>query len=540
MNMSEPDSVADIMACGDWPRAEALARSLTRTEPNAVDSWRWLGFALQAQGRSVEAFDAFEAALRLAPEDDGVAAALAQTAVRLGMREAALALTLHVAERRPHDPAATVALGDVLLSMDRTNDARGVISDAMERHPDNLDLIHAAGRVCRALGRLDDAATLFDTVRAERPKDARLLYDLAWTQADAGALEASLSTCAASLAASADPETTAAVRFLKSTVLLALGRLEEGWRGYAARNEPDLPAAPVFEIPGNRWDGTGDLTDTHLVCIAEQGLGDEIAFLGLTGDLLSAVGPQGALTLSADPRLSGLIQRRWPTVNLVATETQALNGRRVRRLVHPFSEDNVWAPIGDFLHRFRSDLGGFVKTTPYLTPDPARVADWRQWLATLPSGPHVGLTWRSGRMLDGRSRNFAELADWRAVLKARKDASFIALQYGQTVEEIVELVAETGAKLHTPPGLDLFHDLDGLAALTAALDLTIGFSNATTNLAGAVGAPLWLITPPAPWTALGAKNYPWYPQARRFTADSFADWSRVMDDVASALASLDG
>ena len=538
--MSEQDSVSDVMASGDWPRAEALARSLTRTEPKLVDGWRWLGVALQAQGRSVEAFDAFEAALRLVPEDDGVAAALAQTAVRLGMRDAALALTVHVAERSPHDPAATVALGDVLLSMDRTTDARDVISDALERHPGNLDLVHAAGRVCRAMGRLDDAVTLFEAVRAERPKDARLLYDLAWTQADAGALDASLATCDASLAAGGDPETAAAVRFLKSTVLLAQGRLDEGWRDYAARNDPDLPAAPAFEVPGVRWDGMSDLTDAHLVCIAEQGLGDEIAFLGLISDLLSAVAPQGTLTLSADHRLSGLIQRRWPTVGLVATETQALNGRRVRRLSDPLASDSLWAPIGDFLHRFRSDIGSFEKTPPYLTPDPAGVETWRQWLATLPPGPRIGLTWRSGRMLDGRSRNFAELADWRPVMTVRADACFIALQYGQTEDEIAELVSGTGAKLHTPPGLDLFNDLDGLSALTAALDLTVGFSNATTNLAGAVGAQLWLITPPAPWTALDAPNYPWYPQARRFTADGYADWSRVMGEVATALATLDG
>ena len=283
-----------------------------------------------------------------------------------------------------------------------------------------------------------------------------------------------------------------------------------------------------------------DLTDAHLVCIAEQGLGDEIAFLGLISDLLSAVGPQGTLTLSADHRLSGLIQRRWPTVGLVATETQSLNGRRVRRLSDPLASDSLWAPIGDFLHRFRSDIGSFEKTPPYLTPDPAGVETWRQWLATLPPGPRIGLTWRSGRMLDGRSRNFAELADWRPVMTVRADACFIALQYGQTEDEIAELVSGTGAKLHTPPGLDLFNDLDGLAALTAALDLTVGFSNATTNLAGAVGAQLWLITPPAPWTALGAPNYPWYPQARRFTADGYADWSRVMGEVATALATLDG
>lgn len=535
--MSVKTTIADVMTSGDWPLAESLARSLTLAQPDGVDGWRWLGVALQAQGRSSEAFEAFEAALRLAPEDNGVAAALAQTAMRLGMPDAALALTLHVAERRPEDPAAAVALGEVLLAMDRPADARGVIAEALERNPDHLDLIHAAGRVCRAMGRLDDAATLFEAVRGQRPSDAQLLYDLAWTQADADALEASLATCDAALAAGGDPGTRAAVRFLKSTVLLALGRLREGWRAYAARNDPDLPAAPLFDMTGVRWTGESDLAGAHLVGVAEQGLGDEIAFLGVTGDLLTALGPDGALTLSADERLHGLIQRRWPNVRLVATETQVHDGRRVRRLAEAVPQASVWAPMGDFLLPFRSDLKRFSKTEAYLTPDPIKILHWKSWLASLPSGPKIGLTWRSGRMLDGRSRNFADLSEWRPILSARAAPCFIALQYGQTEEELAALASGTGATLHVPP-LDLFWDLDGLAALAAALDLTIGFSNATTNLVGAIGAPLWLITPPAPWTALGAANYPWYPQARRFTAKSFADWSGVMADVASALVVL--
>jgi hypothetical protein len=76
-----------------------------------------------------------------------------------------------------------------------------------------------------------------------------------------------------------------------------------------------------------------------------------------------------------------------------------------------------------------------------------------------------------------------------------------------------------------------------VAALAAALDLTIGFANATTQLAGALGAPLWLLTPPGSWTCLGTDRYPWHPQARVFHAPGF-DWERAMGRVAEALGSL--
>ena len=72
-----------------------------------------------------------------------------------------------------------------------------------------------------------------------------------------------------------------------------------------------------------------------------------------------------------------------------------------------------------------------------------------------------------------------------------------------------------------------------MAALCAALDLVIGFANATTQLAGAVGAPLWLLAPPAAWTCLGTDRYPWRPQARVFHAPGF-DWDQAMAAVAAA------
>jgi hypothetical protein len=195
----------------------------------------------------------------------------------------------------------------------------------------------------------------------------------------------------------------------------------------------------------------------------------------------------------------------------------------------------LWAPLGDFLGLHRRSLLSFVKPPGYLEPDPAQVAHWSQWLEDLPGPRKVGLTWRSNRMLDQRSRYFAGMEDWRPVL-ATPDISIVSLQYGDTTEDLARFEALSGHAVHQPPGLDLFNDLDGLAALCAALDLVIGFSNASANIAGAVGAPLWLITPPAPWTALGSEAYPWYPQCRRFAAAGYGDWKPVMSSVARALA----
>jgi hypothetical protein len=56
------------------------------------------------------------------------------------------------------------------------------------------------------------------------------------------------------------------------------------------------------------------------------------------------------------------------------------------------------------------------------------------------------------------------------------------------------------------------------------------------NLAGACGAPIWMITAPKVWTRLGTDRYPWYPQARVFSPPDFSDWDPALRAVADALA----
>jgi hypothetical protein len=89
-----------------------------------------------------------------------------------------------------------------------------------------------------------------------------------------------------------------------------------------------------------------------------------------------------------------------------------------------------------------------------------------------------------------------------------------------------------------PPGLDLREDIDGLAALLSALDLTVCVANATGALAGAVGANVAILGAPAAWPRLGTDALPWYPQAKALTAPAFGDWAPAMTQAASHVAAL--
>jgi ADP-heptose:LPS heptosyltransferase len=186
------------------------------------------------------------------------------------------------------------------------------------------------------------------------------------------------------------------------------------------------------------------------------------------------------------------------------------------------------------LRKYRRSVEAYPKRSNFLTADPARVAYWTEQLKSAPPGPKVGILWKSLRMDGARLRSFSPFEQWRAVLET-PGVTFVNMQYGETAAEIAEAKEKYGIDIWQPPGINLKDDLADVAALSCALDLTIGFSNATTNIAAACGAPVWIFSIPGTWTRLGTDALPWYPQVRVFTPIAFREWAPVMERVATAL-----
>jgi ADP-heptose:LPS heptosyltransferase len=72
-----------------------------------------------------------------------------------------------------------------------------------------------------------------------------------------------------------------------------------------------------------------------------------------------------------------------------------------------------------------------------------------------------------------------------------------------------------------------------MAALIANLDLVISVDTAVANLAGSMGAPLWVLgefDPDFRWTGEGDKT-PWFPTARVFRQEKVGEWGPVIERV---------
>ncbi len=294
------------------------------------------------------------------------------------------------------------------------------------------------------------------------------------------------------------------------------------------RQERDYGGALDFDFPLPLWTPDQPLEGLRLLLVGEQGLGDEIMFANVIPDLMQRTARLG---LAVTPRLVSLFARSFPSAD-VAHHFTSRTETGLRRAAPgiDLSAYDAYAPMADVLAVLRPTIAAFPRQAGYLTPDPQRVAHWRR---TLPPGRSIGLSWKSMGALKGRSRYYAPFALWRPLFE-REGVTVVNLQYGDIAEEM-QTTAAWGRPLWAPPGLDVQNDLDDLAALAVALDGAAGPLNASTDLAGAVGARLAIVTVAEAWPGFGTRTLPWFPGSRLAVPPRPGAWREAVDEAVAFL-----
>jgi hypothetical protein len=262
-------------------------------------------------------------------------------------------------------------------------------------------------------------------------------------------------------------------------------------------------------------------------------------FANILPDVARAIGANGKLQVAVDPRLVPLFQRSFPDAEVGSYDDRTLidaDGNKALRLV-PFAangnEPDFWAPMGSALQYYRKNLSDFPHQA-FLKPDPARVAEFRGLLDKMP-GKKVGICWRSMMLGAKRAKYYSPVECWGPVLKT-PGMTFVNLQYGDSSGELACMQEKFGVRVEVIPGLDLRDDIDGTAALAAALDLVLSAPTAAAATAASVGATVWFLTAGRTWPQMGTDEFPWYARTRVFSPEKFGDWSDLMPRAADALA----
>lgn len=474
---------------GRLGEAEAATREAIRLEPGHARAQYNLGVILKDSARPAEAADCFRRAIAALPDFPEAHANLAVALHDLGDLDGAIQHGRRAVALNPRDALAFNNLGAALRDSGHFDDAMACYRQALALDPNLAAARHNEGVALERAGRADEALTRYQAAR---------------DQASGG-------------------KTFAEAELNAALLLLARGEFTEGWKAYEARWHASAERPRDFPQPV--WQGE---KDGGVLVWGEQGLGDQILYAGMIPDLLAR---GQAVVLETEPRLVPLFARSFPGAHVVAVKTppDPATTRADIRWQSPLAGLGRW---------LRPDAARFPARRAYLVPDAARRADFRASLSRLPGdGPIVGVSWVSRNAKIGVNKTLA-LADWASLLKL-PGLRLVDLQYGDTQAERAAVTAAQGINIHHFDDLDLYRDIDGVAALAAACDFVISVSSVTAHLAAAGGTPTWVLVPAATgnlWYWMHKTDHtPWYPAVRMFRQARAGDWSGVIDRVTQAL-----
>jgi tetratricopeptide (TPR) repeat protein len=493
---------------------------------------------LEAGGDAIAALDRWGEALEAAPDDADISREMGRLALKLGKHPVAEnVLTRHLA-RWPATPDVVSQLARAQIGQRAYDRAHETLKTALEADAAQpllwltlAQLLNVQGRQAQAVVFFEESLRLeFNSVDAlDGIADALLLAG-----DEARALEAS--EAALAQAAGRDRPRIMANHARR---LLSAGRLDEGWNAFSQLVWPGEAAAVTVKIAAPRL-SPDEAVEGRLLLMGEADVVDEV-LLAQTVPRLTADGVRPILAVQS--HWEALARRSFPDAAIVTIRDKVEGERRLLTAVldsphvHGGELIGAWAPLralpGLYCMRPEAMGGG-----PYLTPDPERVAYWRERLAALGPGVKAGVVWRAPG---------AYPQPWEAptmpALKAALELPGVRLIGVQAQDMQGELgwIRDTyGLLIHEPPPELRLWDLDDLAAMTLALDVVVGLPDAAAILGAACGAQTWILSPPRHWMRLGTDHYPWFPQARVLAADGPGDWDRALGELNAALGELAG
>lgn len=505
----EFERARQLHAAGRLAEAVPIYQRLIAADPRHADALHLLGVAHFQAGRLGEALGLIDKAVAARPgfreahnNRGNVLKAMGRPADAATAYRAAIAAD-------PSYAAAHHHLGIVLFEMGEFDAAVTSYGEALRLRPDFAEALSNLGTALRELGQLDEAVERYEQALALGPGMAQTLGGLGLALNRLDRTEEALACYDRALAL--DPG-YAEGHISRGLLLLSLGRLAEGWPEFESRL-----SKRHFGVQGSaspRWRGES-LEGRTLYCLAEQGYGDTIQFVRFA---VALSGRAGRVVVEAPPRLVPLLR--------------SVSGIEVATCDDGFGKADFHVPLMSLPGVMGIGLDDLPVMTRYLSNEPARTARWRE---RLPAAPlRVGLAWQGNPRAEvdrGRSLPLAALAP----LFDNSGVTFVSLQHGVGTEQVA--ATPFADRIVQFEGLDSDGAFLDTAAIVAGLDLVITSDTAIAHLAGALGAPTWVLLQKVPdWRWLrDREDCPWYPSMRLFRQSRRGDWT---DPIARAAAAL--
>jgi tetratricopeptide (TPR) repeat protein len=520
---------------GQYGEAAKTAAEAADLDPASVTAYYLIAASLEHVGQTQMALKMYEKAAAIDPNDPDLYLNIGLSAFRMGMHEqAGKAFQLYIS-MRPDCHRGYNNMGTLLREQGRIDEAVEVIRGALYRMPECADLWNALGAAVSENSDWPNAVTFYNEALRLEPKSGRFWHNLGYAYLHTGPLDHAVACFDKALTLNQDAADEGNIQYARCLALLILGRLPEAWRHFHRRLEIAANGQVTYVSRAPEW-RREPLLDKTILVVGEQGLGDEIMFAEAIPDLLEQTGPGGKVIVACEHRLVPLFRRSFPDA-IVGPQLNSKTGAKRMRVV-PWAEADhkidYHCPIGTVLPHLRPAVSDFGRNGAFLKPCPEKTAHWTARLAALGPALKVGVCWRSMMITTQRRKFYGPLELWATPLKTA-GVKVINFQYGDCTAEIEEARDKYGLEIVNFPDIDLKNDLDGAAALAAALDLVVSAPTAAAALSAAIGTETWFLTARPAWPQLGLDHYPWYPKTRVVTTDEFGDWPAIMDKLTVAL-----
>ena len=501
-----------------------------------------MALALERLGRLSSALSFYERAWTLDPSDAEIYLNLGMVAWKLDMLEAAEKfLRLH-ARMAPQSKAGVSNLAGLLRDMQKFEDSVELLRAAIYSEPDNAELWNSLGTTMLESGDPGQALTFYHEALRLHPGYARAHHNMAFCLDLMGDSGPAIEHFRTALTLNPTAEDRVTMEHGLSMALMANGQLEEGWALYERRMHPLYKKRVAFMVAAPYWSGAdpAEVRGKRLLLVGEQGLGDEVMHTGALDEAFQLVGPDGAVGLVCENRLTEIMARSFPGLEFVGRHATVFKeGRQIRSVLEAENrfKPDLWAPLGSLQRALRPTPDAFPDTGPaaYLKPQVDRVDALKCQLDALPPGLRVGFTWKSKLMKGNRTKYFSPFELWRPVLET-PGCTFVCLQYGDVDEELTRCERDYGVTIHRIDGLDLMNDLEGVGIVGSLLDVSIGQHNTSLALASAFGGETFVMSPARnQWTTFGTDRLPWAPGSRLFAPEEFRDFATPVRAIAEAL-----
>lgn len=442
------------------------------------------------------------------------ALARAQAAAQLKRFGEAAGICSDVLAVAPDHPSALALLGIVYAHQGHVEHAIEMLERAIKRQA-GVAAWHA--NLCslyRITNRMQEALTAGSESVRLAPESADNLVNLSLVLSDLDDRERALACLLRALGLN---DSHADAHLAMAQNLLAQGEMDAGWIEYEWRNQTEAGRNQLPRITSAPWTGMS-VPGGKILLIGDQGYGDTIQFA----------------------RYIPMVAERFDDVFLgCSAEMIPLLARipGVSRSFHKWNEipgHAAYCRLSSLAFIFRTTLEAIPNSVPYLTPDPARVSRWADWMnTTYPRGTlRVGLAW-TGRPTHPNDRRRSIRLARLAPIATTGGVSFISLQKPIPQADVDAMQLFSGLS-------DISGELrefDDTAALIASLDLIVTVDTSIGHLAGALGKPTWIMLPKASdWRwLLGRSDSPWYPTVRLFRQATPGAWEGLISEVATAL-----